>query len=240
MIETSEDWAIGLEPMEMFDLIEKRPKRKLRLFACSCCHRISSLLVYEPCRTAVDVAERYADGTATQRELEEADRNLLSFIEALPAKEGQSPKELSWAAAAQAAAYTLDQSTEMPVGVSGWAGKAAAYALVAEHPDASVPAQNAREEQERAAQCDLLRDIYMNPFLNPAPRFDRSWRGWEGGRIKHFATEIYEKRNFARLPELAQLLETAGCAEGSLLSHCRNAGPHVRGCWVLDLVLGKQ
>jgi hypothetical protein len=49
---------------------------------------------------------------------------------------------------------------------------------------------------------------------------------------------MYESRGFDRMPILADALEDGGCDEPSVLAHCRG-GSHVRGCWVVDLVLGK-
>jgi hypothetical protein len=51
---------------------------------------------------------------------------------------------------------------------------------------------------------------------------------------------IYDGRAFDRLPVLADALEEAGCQDADLLGHCRGAGPHVRGCWPVDLILGKE
>jgi hypothetical protein len=54
------------------------------------------------------------------------------------------------------------------------------------------------------------------------------------------AQGIYDERAFERLPILADALEDAGCTDAAILVHCRGPGPHVRGCWVVDLILGKQ
>jgi len=54
------------------------------------------------------------------------------------------------------------------------------------------------------------------------------------------AQAIYEERSFDRLPQLADVLEAAGCADAEIIGHCRDKGPHVRGCWLLDLLLGKE
>ena len=51
---------------------------------------------------------------------------------------------------------------------------------------------------------------------------------------------MYEDRDFAAMPILADALEEAGCDNPNILSHCREPGVHVRGCWVVDLVLGKS
>ena len=57
--------------------------------------------------------------------------------------------------------------------------------------------------------------------------------------ILELGQEIYEQRSFHRMPELTDALTNAGCTNSAILEHCRSAGEHVRGCWVLDLVLGK-
>ena len=71
---------------------------------------------------------------------------------------------------------------------------------------------------------------------DPAVTADPSWRTITVGALAH---HIYAERAFDRLPILADALLDAGCASEDVLSHCRSDGPHVRGCWVLDLILGK-
>jgi len=61
--------------------------------------------------------------------------------------------------------------------------------------------------------------------------------------IRHgyrLVTSNYEERAFDRMPILADALEEAGCDSCDALTHCRGPGPHIRGCWVVDLILGKQ
>src|SRR5438067_305851 len=60
------------------------------------------------------------------------------------------------------------------------------------------------------------------------------------GTVRRIAEGIYAERAFDRLPILADALLDAGCDDEAILSHCRTDGPHVRGCWVIDLILGKQ
>ena len=78
----------------------------------------------------------------------------------------------------------------------------------------------------------------------PAPRTlclpDPSWLAWNDGAIRKIAQTIYDARAFDRLPLLADALEDAGCTDAAILSHCREPGEHVRGCWVVDLLLGKN
>ncbi|HKA54599.1 MAG TPA: hypothetical protein VKJ47_13145, partial [Candidatus Binatia bacterium] len=96
--------------------------------------------------------------------------------------------------------------------------------------------------KEESALCALVRDIFGNPF-RPAS-LDPAWRT---PAVVSLATAAYEERNLPagtldpdRLAVLADALEEAGCDNADLLSHLRGPGPHVRGCWVIDLLLGKE
>jgi hypothetical protein len=93
------------------------------------------------------------------------------------------------------------------------------------------------EEGQRwlSAVADTLRDVYGNPFRPVS--FDPLWKTPTALAL---ANAIYTDRAFDRLPMLADMLETAGCSNPDILGHCRGPGPHVRGCWVIDLVLGKE
>jgi hypothetical protein len=83
--------------------------------------------------------------------------------------------------------------------------------------------------------CDLLRDIFGNPFRPVA--FNPAWRTDTAVAL---ARQMYESRDFGAMPVLADALQDAGCDNEPILSHCRDATlTHVRGCWVVDLVLGK-
>ncbi len=88
---------------------------------------------------------------------------------------------------------------------------------------------------QREAQANLLRDIFGNPF-HPVT-VDAAWLN---STVVSLAQAIYEDRAFDRLPILADALEDAGCTNADILNHCRQPGEHVRGCWVVDLLLGKQ
>src|SRR5262249_43605345 len=91
--------------------------------------------------------------------------------------------------------------------------------------------------KERSIRADLIRDIIGNPFRPVA--IDLSGLGWNGGTVLHLAQSIYLGRRFGDLPILADALEDAGCTDPDILGHCRGPGPHTRGCWPVDLVLGK-
>jgi hypothetical protein len=85
--------------------------------------------------------------------------------------------------------------------------------------------------------CDLIRDIINpTPPSPPAP----SWLTWHDATVRRIAQGVYHDRAFERLPILADALIDAGCDNEDILVHCRSEGPHVRGCWVIDLLLGKN
>ena len=85
------------------------------------------------------------------------------------------------------------------------------------------------------ADVYLIRDVFGNPFcpvtISPT---------WLTPNVVALAKTIYDDRAFNRLPELSDGLVKAGCDNGDILNHCRSEGPHVRGCWVVDLILGKE
>jgi hypothetical protein len=91
-------------------------------------------------------------------------------------------------------------------------------------------------EAEQAAQANLIREIFGNPFRPVA--VDPAWRT---STVLALAQGIYDERAFARMPILADALQDAGCNSADILTHCRDPQQvHVRGCWVVDLVLGKE
>jgi hypothetical protein len=90
----------------------------------------------------------------------------------------------------------------------------------------------------RPEQALLLRDIVGDPFRRVTCH--PSWATWNGGTVPDLAQVIYDDRAFDRLPILADALEDAGCDDAEILTDCRSGGDHVRGCWVVDLLLGKE
>jgi hypothetical protein len=81
----------------------------------------------------------------------------------------------------------------------------------------------------------ITRDIFGNPFRPVA--FDSAWRNSTAIGV---ASTMYDSHDFGEMPILADALQDAGCEHTDILSHCRGDGPHVRGCWVVDHVLGKE
>jgi hypothetical protein len=210
----------------------KASDRKLRLFACSCCRRIWHVLSDYRSRRALEVAERYADSWT----IADDDEFLTAKREADDAwkTNGSRPEaESKWNAffcGAYAASHTLvgrcrDES-KWPLIVVAFSHEAEIAAGMSVHPT------------ENAHQAALLRDIVDNPFRSV--RIDPSWLRWHNGLLVSMVRQMYEPRDFTDMPILADALEDAGCTNADILTHCRSSGEHVRGCWVVDLLLGKE
>ncbi len=127
-----------------------------------------------------------------------------------------------------AASYPAIQAAKLCV--SDWPGQS----LVAEVCRRTAEAAGKREE--RKAHCAFLRDVFRPPPFSNTTLVP----AWLTPNVEAVATTIYAERRFDDLPVLADALEDAGCADQVILDHLRGPGPHVRGCWSLDLVLGKE
>jgi hypothetical protein len=190
--------------------------RKARLFAVACCRRIWHLLEDERSRHAVLTSERYADGRVRRKELAESRKQALAFVD-------DSVRTSATFAAASAA---------RPVVAAAWVAQLARYPVPG---GGRVPGG---PDAERTAQAVILRDVIGNLF-RPAPAVTATLLSWNEGCIANLAQGLYEERRFEDLPVLADALEEAGCGDAYILGHLRGPGPHVRGCWAIDLLLNK-
>jgi hypothetical protein len=203
-------------------------RRKLRLLGCAYCRQLWDAMTDARSRAAVEFAERMADGG-----VDTAGLSALRDGAARAASEAgfcRRTNRFGWSApgsrAASAASIAL---SEQPVACvrAHWAmrhnveaGDAVAY-------------REWRDGHRELAH--LFRDIFGNPFrpvaLNPS---------WLGSDVTALARQMYDSRDFTPMPILADALQDAGCDNADLLAHCTSDGPHVRGCWVVDLLLGKS
>jgi hypothetical protein len=224
---TEVKWLASQEALAMLRSLGKKASgRKLRLFAAACVRRqrIWDLLADERSREAVELAERYADRQATRKELQAAEQQARAAAHSLARYTGGPLSDY-------AAAYAALAATEAAAYTAPRAASQAAYFVE------SLNRRGAERSQTRASPADLLREVFGNPFrpVRVAP----TWLAWDGGTVPKLAQAIYDERAFDRLPVLADALEEAGCTDRDLLSHCRRPAEHVRGCWAVDLLLGK-
>jgi hypothetical protein len=216
---TEAEWLVCADPRKMFAHVKpillrkygKGASRKLRLFACAAVRSIWDKLTDERSRNAVSVSERFADGEATARELVSAREAALE-------------------------ARIADPEETQPVRRA--AHRAAGWDSIGAAEDTAAELRRIAGAEARQLQCALLRDVFDNLFF--AMTIPAHVLAWSDRTIPRIAQGIYEKRRFGDLPILADALLDAGCDDETILSHCRSDGPHVRGCWVIDLILGKE
>ena len=212
-------------------LTEKVTDRKLRLFACACCRRVWRLMRHEESRRAVEIAERFADGIVGDADRSEARRAAAVVTQARGI--APAPTDPRWERRAASSAYYA---------VAGEAAKAAngsselaVEAVIWQNGGHAARDSSGLVGSEQLLQTHFLRDIFGNPF-RPV-EFSPAWRTDTAVTL---AQQMYDAREFSAMPILADALQDAGCDSDDILDHCRGSGPHIRGCWVVDLVLGKE
>jgi hypothetical protein len=240
---TEADWFACEDAGPLLQWLERNGKaceRKLRLFACACCRRYWSFLE-APGQTAVSAAERAADGVCTEQELLSARQRLEAELTS-PDRPQNLGCYLLWAAydatfdavAAEGLEVVKSSSDDTFqtrfVELTDRVGLLVAAAMTGD----GFPPEWYRE---RVLQCSLLRDLIGNPF-HPRPTISALVLAWQDQTVVKLAQAISEG-GLDRLPILADALEEAGCSDAAILDHCRGPGPHVRGCWVVDLLLSK-
>ncbi len=223
---TETDWLACTDPEPMLKFLQgKVSDRKLRLFAVACCRRIFHLILDPRSQPAVDAAEQLAEGTVSDDDVWLTQDWADIALNDRDGEGSVDSREAAYQAMEPVAFDAADWTSSCAVhAVGGWKGD---------------EAERVARRAERAAQADLLRDIFGTlPFRGII--FDPSLLAWNDGVVVKLAHGIYNDRAFDRLPVLADALEDAGCDNAELLNHCRRPGEHGRGCWAVDLILGKQ
>jgi hypothetical protein len=205
----------------------KASERKLWLFACACCRLVWHLLP-DLCHRLVEAVERYADN-------ETGPSNLVALFDgyyhhqvALSAVAGGNQAADAVGQLGQQWRWRINASSGPDWYMSDRVARSAAEALAK-----SMPWHEARQ-----LEGQLLHEIFGPLPFGPVT-LDRAWLTWNDGTVRSIAEGIYQERAFGRLPILADALLDAGCDNEELIQHCRTEGPHVRGCWAVDLILGK-
>jgi hypothetical protein len=221
---TEQEWLTCADHQPMLAFLHgKASDRKLRLFSVACCDRYRHVLTDERCRTAVRVGEGFADGLATSEELSDAEEAVWQADQL-----GELRNDGLGAACACCCYRQGDGSYP-----SGYAREVANQMLVALGNEIT---SDASYEAECNSLSNLLRCIFGPVPFRPVPLN----LAWLSLNVRKLAAAIYEERAFERLPILADALEDAGCNIQDILEHCRQPDEHVRGCWCLDLILGKD
>lgn len=191
-------------------------ERKVRLYLCATAEKVRDYLNDPAIWGAVGVAERYADGLASQQELAAAHRAACKIADRQTGLASMDDAQISVADAAWWVAHVA-----CPAIMDEWTATRRTVLI------------------KPAVQCALLWEAFLPIYVNAASGVSCPF-SWISSTVHALATFIYDERKFQLMPILADALQDAGCEEQVILSHCRGDGPHVRGCWVIDLILGKE
>lgn len=238
---TEAEWQASDKPLEIIRwLLDGRfvSWRKCRLFAYACCDCIADLCHQEGCHESLQAVELYAEGRAGIDQVNHA-HEAASLAAEQVCSRLPYPDYMTLAGhyATYAAYWATRYCDDQALSVAWWVPRAIARKTIGS-PRNLTPEQLAIlqrvEGDEEARLAKLFRDVFGNPFrtveINPA---------WLTSTVTQLAETIYADRSFDCLPILADALEEAGCTDADILNHCRQPGEHVRGCWVVDLLLGK-
>lgn len=252
---TEAEWLAAADPKPMLAFLGDRASaRKRRLFACACCRRHWHWVEGTASAKAVEVAERFADGHATEKKLAAAERGAGAdahrFYSEFRQTRGANPfiAHMHASACGDAALPPADRRRELGVNAAVWSAHTYACEVTGQAEETGGDWGD-HLRAESAVQAAVLRDVVGNPF-----RPTRFLPAWQTADVRLLAEGIYNQRAFDRAPILADALQDAGCDAAELLAHLRDPalltwehpadadGPppacHARGCWALDLVLG--
>ena len=232
---TEQSWLTHTIPWEMIDFVGPGASaRKLRLFACACCRQVLNPFVPPFVLRAVTATEAFADGEISS-DAQARVREVLG--EAARAEGASGPVYFrDVLGACLSASCQSVNVAEVAQDTSHVAASAAGDGPL--HEGLRVIRREDRPPEfvaELATQADLFRDIFGNPFRSSEIQLE-----WLTDTVLALARGIYADRAFDGMPILADALQDAGCDDDDILSHCRDPHKHVRGCWIVDLLLGKR
>jgi hypothetical protein len=210
---TEQEWLACTDPKLMLEFLQgKVSERRLRLLTVACCRRAGAWLEHD--QKTLATAEEHADGVLGDEDM------MYAWWDACEANdEVRRRRDLrdSFLGAAFDAVWN-DETLEFD--------------------EVLRLCHAARLPAERTLLVESVQEIFGNPFRPVS--ISTVWLARNDNTVPRIAQAIYDERAFDRLPILADALEDAGCTDADILTHCRGPGPHVRGCWVVDLILGKQ
>jgi len=245
---TEKEWLACDRPHWMLNHLRpwKRRGRKMCLYICASWRRPDTWhRLKEPCVRLLAVAERYADGLVGREEYEAARQEVRKMTKRDKLAGGENGPPLYGQALLDCLRFK-----HLP----GWEGVAATVgkfnyldddtrrnreAMRSRGMDVITEEQAVEVQKEydafMADHTNFLRDIFGNPFRPVS--IDPTWRT---PKVETLAQAIYDDHTFQGMPVLADALEETRCTNQDIPSHCRGPRPHVRGCWVVDLILSKE
>jgi hypothetical protein len=234
---TEADWLACTDPGPMLKFLgRKASERKLRLFASARCRLFRpDWNDWWPIREAVDAAEQLSDGLSPAGQLTRLHRPWEDFIWAV-----------RWGTIDPTGGSTVLRPSDLGLllvqAISSPDASSAARGVLYDDLQSYIDGGWKDGRQEQRAECQLLQEVFGNPFrpVTPDP-------AWSTPQVVALAQAAYDQRELpagtldtARLAVLADALKEAGCTDADILNHCRRPGVHVRGCWVVDLLLGQS
>jgi hypothetical protein len=226
---TEEEWLAASNVRDMLAFLAERNlfERQVGLWIVACCRQVQHLLDAGDPLKAIDAAERYVEEEIQKETLMNWRRRARHVRREMGA---DVPTERRQACDA--------------IGPALWSLCGYCYRYKPSRITQTLLAESRRlgtREGSKSIEgrlAGLLRDCVGNPFQR-RPAGKPAWLAANGGLAGRLANSIYDERKFGELPILADALEDAGCAEAMLLEHLRGPGPHERGCWALDVILGR-
>lgn len=210
-------WLDCKDPARMLPHLKHASGRQLAHIAVACCRWDRTLMKNSVSRRCIEWLERIVAGTA---HIDDQD----------------GPSDADCYQMASAANHAMAVVAQVQLGHRDEALRFLPWILEDTVASASVLA---------SSTAAAIRDIFGNPFRPTT--IDPSLLAWRDATIPKLAQAAYDERELSsghldakRLAILADALEESGCANEDVLAHLRGPGPHVRGCWVVDLLLGKE
>jgi hypothetical protein len=230
---TADEWESSTDLRELLAASGLAPGgRRLRLFAAACARRVAAAMPDDTARGLLDMAERRADGSLSEREWFAAVAGAVD-----PYLGNEAARDGAGGATFGVLMNLYQGVAEHTLKLAGSVVEARAYLAYSGGYPATVGPEEwvlRAAEAEAEALCRLLRCVAGDP-LRPMALDPR----WRTAAAVGLAAWIYSERAFDRLPILADALEEAGCEDEAVLAHCRRPGEHARGCWVIDAILGR-
>jgi hypothetical protein len=209
---TEAEWLSCADPTPMLEFLQRKVSdRKVQLFVVSCLGRLWHLLD-ERSRRAVEAVEAYAEGRIAEEQLFQARQEAFhGLMYIVPEGDGER----------------ILQDIASNITLVGGLSNATGFLLsgLREFPSCVAP--------------DTLRDV-IGPLLFRSISSKPGWLAWNDSTVVKIAQAIYDERAFDRMPILADTLADANCDNTEFLGHCREPGTHVRGCWLIDLLTGRE
>jgi hypothetical protein len=205
-----EDWTLILNFLE-----NRASQRKLLLSNLALCRALAPIIRDKQCIRAMNVLESIADGTVSENDQNEAQNWARSSL-------SQCPQSNRASYFARCAVYNLTL-VEHDHAVLSQAGNYIAALDATE--------KNKSDLMERGISG--LRCVNCYHPITPNP-------SWLTSTVIALAQQMYDSQDFTAMPILADALQDASCDNPQILEHCRGPGPHVRGCFVVDLCLNKS